>query len=502
LLYGAVNLTEGVSLEAFYQLEWQPVEIPAPGSFLSFTDIGTRNVVDRVSINLGSGAEHFTDTGFPSDNVLSAVTNTGQRILRVADDEPGNTGQYGFALRYYAEWLNNGTELALYAMNYHSRLPYLSFYATDAGCGKREGNQLGVDAFDTASFLLACPDLPLAHHLTGDPQNARSDALKLSSARFQFEYPQDIQLYGISFNTSFGEVAMQGEIAYRPALPVQVDAEDLSFAAFQPTLVRCHGNDSNPVPCIGTPTSGPNSFSLAAPVGGDLAGAARAYPSYVLPYRGLRNEELPAHSYIRGWEEFQSYQFNLGGTYVVKPGGNLLGLDQVLLLFELGAQYVPDLTGPCELPLEAPGTLTHPGAGADGSGTIEGGGRVCHPRDADVRSNTDGSDGLRFNPTQQRDGFPDKTSWGYRLILIPRWESILPGISVQPLIVFADDVHGTSPGPAESFLEGRQTILADVEIRYKEHWQLHFGYTWFRGAEPYNPLGDRDFASAFVRYSF
>ena len=502
LLYGTFGLTESVNLEAFYQFEWKPVEIPAPGSFLSFLDLGTNNVGDRITINFGTGPEHFSDTGFPGDNTLSLLTNTTQRLLRMPDNEPEDGGQYGLALRYYADWLNNGTELAFYAMNYHSRLPYVSFYATDAGCGKREGNAQGIDAIDTLTFLIACPDLPLLHHLTGDPENAQSDALKLSSARIQLEYPEDIQLYGFSFNTSFGELAVQGEVAYRPKLPVQVDAEDLAFAAFQPTLVRCHGNDSNPTPCVGTLTSGPNSFSLLAPLGGDAVGAARAYPSYVLPYRGQRNEELAAHSYIRGWEEFKSFQFNIGGTYVYKPSGAPLGLDQVLFLFEVGAQYLPDLPGPCELPLEAPGTFTHASAGADGTGTPEGGGRVCHPRDADVRSNADGSDGLRFNPTQQLDGFPTRTSWGYRLIFVPRWESILPGISIQPLIVFADDVRGTSPGPAESFLEGRQVISWDNEIRWKEHWQFHLGYNWFRGAQPYNTLGDRDFALAYVRYSF
>jgi len=500
LVFGTVGITENTSLEAFYQYEWQPIEIFGPGSFLSFIDVGTNNVVDRINISFGSAAESFSDDAFPQDNVLTAITNTTLNVGRLRDNEPEDGGQYGAAVRYYAEWLNNGTELGFYYMNYHSRLPYVSFYATDASCAKREGNDLGIDAFDTSSYLLACPDLPLAHHVTGDPGAATSDTLLLSSARVQLEYPEDIELYGISFNTSFGELALQGEVAYRPDLPIQVDAEDLAFAAFQPTLTRCSPGSSAAVPCIGTPTSGPNTFSIAAPVGGDLPGAARAYPSYVLPYRGQRNEELAANSYIRGWETFESYQFNLGGTYVFVP--NFLDMSQFLFLFEIGAQYVPDLPGPCELPLEAPGTFTHASAGADGTGTAQGGGRVCHPQGSDVRSNPDGSDGLRFNPTQQAEGFPDDFSWGYRLIMIPRWDSILPGISIEPLIIFGDDVKGTSPGPGESFLEGRQSLLTDIAIRYQANWQFHVGYNWFRGAEPYNQISDRDHAFAYVRYSF
>ena len=221
----------------------------------------------------------------------------------------------------------------------------------------------------------------------------------------------------------------------------------------------------------------------------------------------MQHEEMAPNAYIRGWEIFESYQFNIGGTYVYKPPGPVAkllgGMDQMLFFFEIGAQHVPDLTGPCELPLEAPGTFTHAGPGADGTGTPEGGGRTCTPAGSStVNRNADGSDGLRFNPTQQAEGFPDRTSWGYRLIFIPRWESVLPGVGIQPIIIFGDDVKGTSPGPAESFLEGRQTIIANFEIRYKEHWSVTPGYTWFRGGEPFNQLSDRDYASIFLRYSF
>ncbi|MGH6629108.1 MAG: DUF1302 family protein, partial [Burkholderiales bacterium] len=440
--------------------------------------------------------------GHPGDNVLSTITNTTGHLFRLKDNEPEDGGQYGLALRYYAEWLNNGTELAFYAMNYHSRLPYVSFYATDASCARREGNSAGVDASDTVTFATqACPDLPLIYQLTGQPTTlATSNAIPFDTVRLQLEYPEDIQLYGMSFNTSFGELAIQGEVAYRPELPIQVDEVDLIFAAFQPVLGRCHGTGGS-TPCVGTLTSGPGTFTLAAPVGGDYTGSARSFPSYTVAYRGLTHEEIAPNSYIQGWEEFESYQFNLGGTYVGKP--NFLGLDQAIIFFEVGAQYVPDITGPCELPLDGPGTFTHAGPGADGTGTPQGGGRTCVPRGSSTTNvNADGSDGLRFNPTQQLEGFPTDLSYGYRIVLIPRWESILPGISVQPIIIFGDDIKGTSPGPGESFLEGRQVIASDIEVRYQENWAFHVGYTWFRGAEPFNQLGDRDYASAYVKYSF
>ena len=516
MIFGAINLTDNVNLEVFYQYEWEPVEVPAPGSFLSFIDLGTDNAAtDGLTLGFGGPFEDArTEQGHPGDNVLSTVTNTTGHLFRLKDNEPEDGGQYGFALRYYAEWLNDGTELAFYAMNYHSRLPYASFYATDASCSRREGNDAGIDSKNIIEFAtVACPDLPLVYQAAGLPTTmATSNAIPFDTVRLQLEYPEDIQLYGVSFNTAFGDLALQGEVAYRPDLPIQVDAEDLIFAAFQPVLGRCHNLDGGgfcgDIPGVGTLTSGQGTHTLAAPIGGDFTGAARSFPSYVLAYRGGTHEEVAPNAYIRGWENFESYQFNLGSTYIYKPPPGIAkllgGMDQAILLFELGAQWVPDMPDVCELPLEAPGTFTHPGPGADGTGTPEGGGRQCLPGGGATiaERNADGSDGLRFNPTQQLDGYPDELSWGYRAVFLLRWESIVPGISLEPLIIFGDDVRGTSPGPGESFLEGRQIISIDANVRYYENWQFHLGYTWFRGAEPFNQLSDRDYAQAYVRYLF
>lgn len=509
MVYGTIGLTESVNLEAFYQAEWKPVEIPAPGSYLSFIDAGTNSTGGNLTLGFGNGEDVRTRQGLPGDNLLSTITNTTGVLYRLEDNEPKDGGQFGAAIRYYAEWLNGGTELAGYAMNYHSRLPYASLYASDPSCARREGNDngpggQGIDAFDTVTFGIACPDLPLQYQLTGRPTTLATDnAIPFDTIRVQLEYPEDIQLYGASFNTSFGELAIQGEVAYRPELPIQVDTEDLVFAAFQPVLGRCHGTGGT-TPCVGTPTSGSGTFSIGAPLAGDYTGSARSFPSYVVAYRGLVHEEIEPNSYIRGYEEFESYQFNIGGTYIYKPSFNLASMDQAIVIFETGAQYVPDITGPCELPLEGPGTFTHSGPGADGTGTERGGSaRTCVPEGSRTENqNADGSDGLRFNPTQQVGGFPDDFSAGYRVVLIPRWESILPGISIQPIILYAHDFHGTSPGPAESFLQGRTVVATDVEIRYKTNWAYHIGYTSFSGARPYNLLEDRDYVQAWVKYSF
>ena len=137
-------------------------------------------------------------------------------------------------------------------------------------------------------------------------------------------------------------------------------------------------------------------------------------------------------------------------------------------------------------------------AGADGSGA-NGSRQACS-------ASTDcvvGGDGLRFNPHQQDlTGYPDKISWGYRVITIWKYESVLPGISLQPTLFYSQDVMGTSPGPAGNFVAGSKIASFNLETRYKSALSFTAGYTWFWGGGQYNPLSDRDFLQFFVKYQF
>lgn len=619
----------GATVEAFYEYEWLPVEAPAPGTMLQLSDvIGTNNAADPVYVQFGGGAEDPQAVGYPLATPLSGVTNSTTSFERLPDLEPDDGGQYGVSLKYYAEDLNNGTEFGLYYMNYHSRLPIASFYASAASCARREANELGIDAYDPISFLATCPDLPILHEQSGDTQLAASNAVPLDSIKLQVEYPEDIQLFGVSFNTTAFGWSFQGEVAYRPNSPLQVDAEDLTFAALGPTLSRCHDEAllRNVIPsaelngalgqanaifgalnqatggiigipdvlpagvgCAGT-TSGVGSYvdnGYDTPnqvLGGEAVygpsdyvtdangtqggfrdtfdlgighapGSARAFPAFVTAYRGTEVGENAACSqqyiyngatqqttgygsvnrdviatdqgaltanpnfipytpsnpcYIRGYEEMQVYQFNLGGTQVLGATDNPIGADQIQFVFETGATWVPDLPSLDLLQLEAAGTYAHASAGADGSGgawTTERQQRLACSYDpvthAPRQSCSYGVDGLRFNPHQANlDLYPDPFSWGYVLIAIIKYESVFPGISFAPQIIWKHDVNGTAPGPGENFIAGRKTADIQWETRYKSNFAFYLGYTWYTGAGDANIYRDKDMARAFVKAQF
>jgi hypothetical protein len=575
MVFASVEPFESATIEAFYGYEWKPLEIPAPGSFFSFADLGTNDAVDYASISFGGPAEDpevcnvldangnvvgtgtgsnpLSGCGSPTNNPLSGLTNTALTIRRLDDHEARDDGQYGVSFKYFADWLNNGTELAFYFMNYHSKLPYVSFYSTVASCARREGNALDLDVTNGAELLSACPDLPTAH--PGDDDGARaaaSNAVPIDTVRFQLEYPEDIKLFGFSFNTTVGDISLQGEVAYRPDMPLQVDLQDLTFHALGPMLTRCHdrtitATSPQPDSCgtvgtgsttsVGQDPSGnnvnydtsnfdpypgmtafPDTFNLAVGAG---VGSARSFPSFIGAYRGVGPGETPPNSYIRGWEEFDVYQFNLGATYVQGATDNVIGADQLIWLFEVGAQWVPQLPGTDKLQIEAPGTFYHASAGADGSMTGNYAQDCAHTPDcnysgytasgallgdctqAQLDANTGCGDGLRFNPHQEpAEGYADKFSTGIVVVSLIRYESVFPGVSFAPFTLFQYDVKGTSTDVAAQFQEGRKDIAFLFEIRYKESFSLTPGYMWFTGAGKYNLQADRDQALIYAKYLF
>jgi len=525
---------ENATVEGFYQLEWKPLEAPAPGSYFSSADLGTNNAGRYANLGFGSTADDPAQIGHPLDNPLGQITYTTAHSTRSPDMNPRTSGQFGIKFDYYADWLNNGTDLALYYMHYHSRLPYVGFFATKASCARREGNARGDDAHDLLSFALDCPGIPGAQGLI----TARmDDAVPLDSGRVFLEYPEDIDLIGTSFSTTFGDYSVQGEIAYRPNLPMQVSIGDLEFAAAGPTLTRCHeeslhcfgtgitnglGLDLGNAPNGGATTYGSSDFVVNAnqtPGGyndtftifglGHIDGSARSFPNFVIPYRGgVVGENPPTDfskpldrsnpGYIRGYERFQLLKFDLGITRVLGASDNPFGADQIIVLGEVGADYIPDLPPRDVLQIDGPNTPLSATAGADGSGADRS--RLACSNIPDCSY---GPDGLRFNPHQQPIGdFVHPFSWGYRFVILASYENVLPNIGIHPFLLLAHDVQGISPGPAFEFVGGRKEVDMLYEIRYKASLSLNLGYTWYWGGGDQNVLSDRDFAQAFVKYQF
>lgn len=579
-LYVPINMvsvsaafTTNLNVSAFYQLEWQPVEIPPPGSFMSFIDLGVNDLGgDILNAGFGQTPDDFDRLGRRLANPLGLVARTTLTIGREPDDEPASGGQFGVNFEYYAEGLNNGTQFGAYFMNYHSRLPYVDVYSSNASCMRAAGNPEGRDALNTFEILDLCPNLSLTEHtpgvvqavldfagvlaqrpaLAGDigidgtpldivsgvtnllvfqPDRPLSEIIPFDTSKVQLTYPRNIQLYGLSFNTTYGEYSFQGEVAYRPNLPLQVSVVDLGFAAQGPTLASC---TRDTVQCFGT--SAAYSFvedSSGSPGGngqntsgeyvvydiGDhtdadgnvpyedtvfllLAGvpnAARSFPNFIIPFRGGVLGENPPNSRIKGYIRRDTLQYTLGATRLYGASENWLGADQLLLAYEISAMHVLDFPKFDELQIEGPLTAyTHASAGAEGSGA-DGSRLACSSNPAC----TIGPDGIRFNPFQaSRDSFATAFSGGYRVVGRLLYESVLPSISIAPLFLWQHDIYGNSPAPNFNFVEGRYSLTSIVEIRYEKALSFNVVHNLFGGAGTNNLLADRDNLGFFIKYQF
>ena len=554
------DLTYDIGISGWYGYEWDPVEIPPPGSYFSFIDVDTNNSADAVAINFGKTAEDPDSLALGNQSLLSALAETSATAELLPQKEARDGGQWGLGLSFYFPDLFTGTEFNLYYANYHSRLPFLSAFAGNIGCLDNTVPS-GSASADLANLLADCPAAdsnasgwaiatmgdpsvdPAPEQNTGrqtDPEGYSQPGVggtgyPLDTVKFQLEYPEDIQLLGFSFNTAIGDIAFQGEFAYRPNDPLQVSVVDLGFSALQ--TVFPSGCAADPQACIdnfnaanptapGEPTfceANPNAcvpggsldfLDIRAgtgieipglgPIPGDgsvttVTGQEFVGPSYLLEYRGIDSYTGPGGlnpgDYIRGFEEFQTINWILGATYVIGPE-NPFFADQIILLFELGGTHILDLPPLEQLQIEAPGQVTHASAGADGTGAD---GNV----NGLARSGVVGASGARFNPQQANPEYwTTSDSFGYDIIALLRYESVFPGISFEPRLLMKHDVYGNSPGPGERFVQGRQLYTVDVEMRVKNALSFTVGYGWFTGAAENNVLRDRDYAQFGARYRF
>jgi hypothetical protein len=509
----STSLFENVTVEAFYQYAWKPAEIPPAGSYLSTVDVGSDNQRDYIFLDFGKTPEDPDRLALPDQIMLSAITETSGTIELLPENRAKNSGQFGISLKYYAEWLNSGTELALYAGRYHSRLPYLSFYEGDYGClsgpdalqpaavspTKTLQDTLGVigacQGLDTALFISNALPGAIAPGVRDQNVAATGDAFVLDTVKARLEYPENIDLYGFSFNTAFGDISLQGEVAYRPNQPLQVDDTDLAFAALQNIFPRGNGTgaqgDSYDFGVAGDLPGVPAVIAGAGTIA-QLPGARYGVPDFVSAYRGNDPLGYAPGQYIRGWEKFKTANYNLGVTNVIGPE-NWLFANQIILIGEFGASQIFDLPSTSKLQIEGPGTFTSAGAGADGSGANGS---------AQSNSAVIGPSGIRFNPTQTTKGFVTDFSWGYRVIALLRYENVLPGIGIEPTIIWSQDVSGVSPGPGENFVEGRKSVITSATIRLSQAMAVAAGYTTFFGGGARNLLRDRDFVQVGMRYQF
>jgi len=219
MFYLSQNLTENLSTEAFYQLEWDQTVLDNCGTFFSTQDViadGCGGLPVGPVLNRNPAAQAaLTPFGVK-------LTDEGIEIPRAGDRDARDSGQWGAALRWFAPELDS--EFAAYFMNYHSRQPYInaitSPHMADGGFAPQLCANLGIPLAGCGGFIASPTGQSLAQ------------AYRLGTSKYYADYPEDIRLYGLSFSTSLPTgTTLAGEISYRPNMPLAISPVDLMTAA-------------------------------------------------------------------------------------------------------------------------------------------------------------------------------------------------------------------------------------------------------------------------------
>lgn len=479
-----MDITDDFSAEMFYQLKWNNVHIDPQGAFHSLADAAEAGG-DYVMIDFGKGAEdpdslnddrtsfsdpvNFENTGrgcINPDTIGSATHpygyshrggTLGRTACREPDITPRDSGQWGLALRYYASWLND-TDIGFYYMNYHSRLPYGSPRASingvdlQASAGSIPGGAELLTAIDAATAALPIPgNLSLA---TAEIAGALMVADTVTIA---LEYPEDIEVYGFSFNTTFGDISVSAEYAHRPNLPVQIGGADLIYYALAPAF-------------------------------GDRRRSA--IPSQVETYRyGPEGREPNPGEIIHGYERLEVGQGDVVSIWATSNAP--LFADQWIVIVEAGFTKVYDLPGRDELTFDGPNTQTHQSQGRDEAEAAF----AENPNDPDQTLPL-----LVLNPQRQVEGWATSFSWGYKFLSILDYPNVF-GFNVKQITGFFHDVNGIGPSPAPTYVEDSKEILFGLDL-IKGPWLSELRYKVHTGGGSQNPDRDRDELSLAVKYHF
>ncbi|HRP96208.1 MAG TPA: DUF1302 domain-containing protein [Rhodocyclaceae bacterium] len=357
MIWASQELSDNVSVEAVWMAQWEKTRIDPVGTFFSTNDF------------VGRGGERaFTGFGRRNDangalGVFPLHPTAALWAPRSKDRKPGDGGEYGLALRAFLPQLNF-TEIGLFHVNYHSRTPFVSGFRggiTAAGTISSNLGAMQAGALTAAGIPAVANGIPgctaldiptfgalhtaanigaLAGVLGGNVAAATalsavnatnaacaSAALRGGAGTYFVDYPKDIKLYGVSFNTAGpAGIALQGEYSYRRNQPLQLPSAELLGAALG----------------IGNQLTSTNPLEAAA---------------------------VPYGAEITGYRRVKMHQMQVTATNIFGP---TLGAEQLVVVGEVGYTRLQLPSGQkfaapgCHLP--QPGSATAASFGSTDSG--------------------------------------------------------------------------------------------------------------------------------------
>ncbi|MCY4452068.1 MAG: DUF1302 domain-containing protein [Immundisolibacterales bacterium] len=504
--------SDTLTVEGFYQLEWEETVLDPVGSFFSTNDVagpGATEVVvnsERFRPLLGAyGSEVDREFGFgrltPAINADLARSRLPpyrahepdfMSVARGPDRLSGDSGQWGVALRHLAEDLNQ-TELGLYFGRYHSRLPLIS--ARTAGtaaiqAGLAAAGAVGAPGSATSTALAGSVAPEVTREVTargmaavaaGTLERAAAPALIERRVTAEVERQVGPRVSGIATALAIDRYAET------------VDRRGATGHYFleYPEGIRFFGLSFNTeLGASGWTLQGEYTLHIDTPlqraqdvlVGEgilpisealELAGCVRAPAEETCDRNPRTGEVLPSAYFARSLSEhieqhrpddvvgYARHDVSQVQVTATKAFGPRLGADGLTVASEVAIMRVHGLTQGHRI--ESP----------------------ARPR--------------RLSDSEES-ADADSLSWGYRISARLRYSNAIGAVGLFPFVQWGHDVDGNGPTPIGQFAEGRTALTVGVGADYLKRWQANVGLTMYGGRS--DTRYDRDFLSASVKFSF
>ena len=470
MIYAQLGLPGNFGIEAFYEFAWSRTRLDSCGTFFSQNDgycEGGAYIMNVFEYNHSVAALG----GIPSQSYQGVI------VPRIESQYARNSGQWGVKGSYYADWLNDGTDLGVYFTNFHANLPIGTFTAAGVpgvnGADFCAGAVAGAGGNPAATSVAACLSSPLASAvLIGGAHGGEIRTLA--------QYPEDIHMFGVSFNTTIadllGGTAVSGELTYSPNMPFQVadttiNANSLALNLTDQLADYITAHPGNTIAQAQAALAGDTPTTVLTN-GRPLVGAGQVNPGY------------DRHRVMTG----QIYTISTLATS--NPVTEFLGADLVPLIANVGFQY---LNG------------THKNLAVPMSGSYSNNAIVDYMLGSGACPGGPATNALNLSTASCPDAqFASTFSWGYRLIATANYNNAFnTAWTVSPSIQWAHDVSGYSAGPTgPGFIEGRKAVTLGVSGTLQNTWTVSANWTSSFGNKFQNMMYDKDFAQLNVSYSF
>ena len=467
MAYGNWGFNFG-SFEAFYQLKWNNTSVDGCDTYWAVTG----GVVSADPGKCGSATVFNSVFGVATPGTTSPLVPqygsavygqaAGFYVPLVKGKEASDSGQFGVAFRFPVDAID--TEFGLYFENIHNRTPITSGYAStnpnQLTAGQR-GTLQAMGLVNAAGTAWTLGSSTFTSATMVHKYLAGLAGIEIEGGKSFWEYPEDLQIFGVSAATNLFGWSTSAEISYQKDVPVQVNGNDLLTSL----LVGLGPNQAD---------------GLAAYAAGEGA-------------------------YLKGYDRFDKWQYQVN---TVKTFSNILNAENVLIVAEIGAQNVPDMPDYTKGGVRYGrgfmwGNGSSPALAAQNALT---GGNTCSPTlvgaPVPIASPV-------YNPSPmgcRNKGYVTDFSWGYRVRASMDYNNVFnSGFTLTPSVFWSDDVEGVSADP--TFNEGRQTLGLGLKATYNKKWAIEANYVSYANASPdgkdtYDPLFDRDYYSVAASVTF